>query len=72
MYYEEEYQDEYEEDYDIFEDPFGKSALRKETSDNPRVHSCPTCKQENRLTYKDVMLGYQCDECADNLENFGY
>jgi hypothetical protein len=61
----------YEEDYedcDIFEDPSGISALRKETLDNPRVHKCPTCSKKNRLTYKDVMLGYQCDECAERLE----
>lgn len=48
--------------------PYGQSALRRATSLNPRIHPCPTCKEPNRLTPKDVRLGYQCDECADRAE----
>lgn len=44
-----------------FRDPGGKSALRK----GPRIFPCPTCKQPNKLTGRDVELGYQCDDCAD-------
>ena len=51
-----------------FADPGGRSALRAATKDNPRNRPCPTCKKKNRLTPKDVALGYQCDECADRLE----
>jgi hypothetical protein len=54
-----------------FQDPGGNSALRRATASNPRVHPCPTCKRPNRLTRKDVNLGYQCDSCADNDER-GY
>jgi hypothetical protein len=63
------------EDYERIEfaDPTGHSALRAATKDNPRNCSCPTCGQPNRLTPKDVKLGYQCDSCADALENgWGY
>ena len=51
-----------------FEDPNGRSALRKATRDNPRKYPCPTCRRKNKLTLKDVRLGYQCDSCADRAE----
>lgn len=51
-----------------FADPDGNSALRAATPDNPRNLPCPTCSAPNRLTPKDVALGYQCDECADRAE----
>ncbi len=54
-----------------FQDPGGESALRRETEDNPRNLPCPTCKQPDRLTQKDVELGYQCDACANCDENYG-
>ncbi len=46
-----------------FENP--GSALRRVTRGNPRVHPCPSCGARNRLTWKDVQRGYQCDSCAD-------
>ena len=53
------------DDYDAdFADPGGRSALRAGTRNKP----CPTCGQKNRLTAKDVALGYQCDSCADKAE----
>lgn len=67
----------YEPDYgdldrdEEFEDPGGRSALRKATPSNPRIHPCPTCGRPNQLTAKDVRLGYQCDYCADALEGIG-
>jgi hypothetical protein len=54
-----------------FADPGGRSALRAATKTNPRNLPCPTCEKPNRLTPKDVALGYQCDSCADKLER-GY
>jgi len=51
-----------------YQDPYGRSALRRSSRDNPRVHPCPTCKEPNRLTPADVRRGYQCDECADRDE----
>jgi DNA-directed RNA polymerase subunit RPC12/RpoP len=51
-----------------FQDPGGRSALRRATRDNPRIYPCPTCKEPNRLTKKDVALHYQCDHCADRAE----
>jgi hypothetical protein len=54
-----------------FADSGGRSALRAATPDNPRVYPCPTCGAENRLTRKDVDLGYQCDICA-NRDERGY
>lgn len=51
-----------------FADPNGRSALRAATKNNPRKYPCPTCKRENKLTLKDVRLGYQCDSCADRAE----
>jgi hypothetical protein len=59
--------DEFEYDCD-FADPGGRSALRAETEDNPRDLPCPTCDSPNRLTPKDVALGYQCNSCADRAE----
>jgi hypothetical protein len=44
------------------------SALRRATRSNPRCHPCPTCKEENKLTEKDVRKGYQCDDCANREE----
>jgi hypothetical protein len=55
-----------------FADPGGNSALRAATKSNPRNKPCPTCKQKNRLTPRDVQLGYQCDTCADLAERGGY
>lgn len=52
----------------MFADPGGKSALRAETPDNPRIHPCPTCKAPNKLTPADVAAGYQCDRCAERDE----
>jgi hypothetical protein len=54
-----------------FADPGGNSALRAATPTNPRNLPCPTCEEPNRLTPKDVALGYQCDRCADQAER-GY
>mgnify|MGYP000353679106 CR=1 FL=1 len=52
---------------DCFADPSGISALRA----GDRIHPCPNCDEPNRLTQADVLLGYQCDECADRMER-GY
>jgi len=57
-----------DDDRRMFADPGGRSALRRATRGNPRVHPCPTCKRPNALTTKDVRLGYQCDACADRDE----
>jgi len=62
-------------DYDShidFADPGGRSALRAATPSNPRNLPCPTCGEENRLTPADRACGYQCDECADRAEGYGY
>lgn len=53
----------------MFADPGGKSALRAATKDNPRNLPCPNCEEPDKLTPLDVSLGYQCDDCADALEN---
>lgn len=60
-------------DYDgcDFADPGGRSALRAASAKNPRNLPCPTCGRANRLTPKDVSLGYQCDACADRDEGRG-
>lgn len=55
-----------------FQDPGGRSSLRASNKKNPRNLPCPTCKQANRLTPKDVELGYQCNQCADRDEGYGY
>jgi hypothetical protein len=52
-----------------FADPGGKSALRASSKRNPRNLPCPTCKRPNMLTPADRSLGYQCDRCADAVEN---
>jgi hypothetical protein len=54
-----------------FADPHGVSALRAATPSNPRNLPCPTCGEPNRLTPHDRQLGYQCDQCADQVEG-GY
>src|ERR1039457_5192936 len=46
-----------------FADPGGRSALRAETRDNPRIYPCPTCGAENVLTSLDVQRHYCCDRC---------
>lgn len=51
-----------------FADPGGGSALRAASPSNPRIYPCPTCGRENKLTPKDIALGYQCDSCADRAE----
>lgn len=55
-----------------FQDPGGRSALRRSTRTNPRNLSCPTCGQPNRLTPADKARGYQCDACADRDEGGGF
>lgn len=59
--------DDYLDEMD-FADPGGNSALRAATPDNPRIHPCPTCGEPNRLTRRDVELGYQCNSCSDKDE----
>lgn len=66
------YDDYYDDDRSDFADPGGRSALRAASKSNPRNKPCPTCKGKNRLTAKDVALGYQCDRCADQAEGGGY
>lgn len=56
--------DDYER-YDFY-DPGGRSALRA----GKREYPCPTCNEPDRLTAKDVKIGYQCDACADGLEGY--
>lgn len=54
-----------EQDYSRdFADPGGRSSLRAGT----RNKRCPSCGLPNKLTAKDVALGYQCDSCADRAE----
>jgi hypothetical protein len=48
------------------------SALRAATRSNPRSLPCPTCKQPSKLTPKDAQLGYQCDDCANRDEGYGW
>jgi hypothetical protein len=64
-YYDEDYHDSFDPD---FADPGGNSALRAARKGNPRIYSCPTCKQRRRLTGEDKARGYQCDSCADRAE----
>jgi len=68
--YNDDYYDEDWSEFGKFEfaDPGGRSALRAVTKRNPRNLPCPTCGKKNRLTPKDRVLGYQCDECADRVE----
>ena len=58
----------YDNDYLDFAEPGGNSVLRAATKNNPRNLPCPTCHEENRLTPKDVQLGYQCNGCATQCE----
>lgn len=51
-----------------FADPGGNSALRAAGPGNPRNLPCPDCGSPDRLTPKDVALGYCCDSCADRKE----
>jgi ribosomal protein L44E len=62
MYMGEGYEDEIRDSE--FADPGGRSALRAGKRNKP----CPTCGGKNKLTAKDVSLGYQCDTCADRAE----
>ena len=55
-----------------FQDPGGRSALRRASKHNPRNLPCPNCGQPDRLTEKDKRLGYQCDECATRMEDVGW
>ena len=68
MSYEDDYGDEDYEDRTEFADPGGRSALRAASKNDPRIWPCPTCRAPNRLTRKDIVLHYQCDECADRVE----
>ncbi|GIV03658.1 MAG: hypothetical protein KatS3mg015_2488 [Fimbriimonadales bacterium] len=68
------YDDVYDEDEwnyrrNRFADPYGVSALYRETPENPRNLPCPTCGTPNVLTPMDQKAGYQCDMCADALES---
>lgn len=51
-----------------FQEPGGRSALRRATRNNPRNLPCPTCGRKNQLTRADVQRGYQCNHCADSAE----
>lgn len=64
----EDYFDGNEDDMD-FAQPGGNSALRAASASNPRNLPCPNCEAPNRLTPRDVALGYQCDRCADRAES---
>lgn len=66
-YHEDPLDPDYDPDLCDFADPGGRSALRA----GPRIYKCPTCQQPNRLSKKDVQLGYQCDRCADAAEGWG-
>lgn len=58
-----------DDDFTDFADPSGHSALRAAGPGNPRNQPCPDCGSQNRLTPKDVALGYCCDTCADRKES---
>lgn len=68
--------DSYGDDYPIdgvgFQDPGGRSALRRATRNNPRNKPCPECGAKNALTPLDMRAGYCCDRCADRHEGGGY
>lgn len=57
--------DDHFENRSMFQDPGGRSALRRSHRSNPRNLPCPTCGAPNRLTPADRRAGYQCDACAD-------
>lgn len=61
-------EDDCDEGGDDFAEPGGESALRAASPSNPRNLPCPTCLEPNRLTPKDVQLGYQCNACAERDE----
>jgi hypothetical protein len=70
--YDDDYDDFDDDDFDCdFADPGGRSSLRAATEDNPRNLPCGQCGEEDRLTPKDVALGYCCNRCADSNEGFG-
>jgi hypothetical protein len=58
----------YETDRIMFANPGSNSSLRAATATDPRNKPCPNCGSPNRLTGADVLLGYQCDPCADRAE----
>jgi hypothetical protein len=64
-------EDLWDDDLD-FADPGGDSALRAESSSNPRDCDCPTCGARNVLTRADARNGYQCDACAARDEGLGW
>lgn len=33
-----------------------------------RIHPCPTCKEQGKLSERDKRNGYQCDDCANREE----
>jgi hypothetical protein len=51
-----------------FARPYSGSALLA----GPRTQSCPTCGCENRLSERDILRGYQCDQCARRDEGVGF
>lgn len=55
-----------------FADPGGRSALRAAHKGNRRNLPCPNCGDKNVLTPADRARGYQCDRCANALEQGGY
>jgi len=61
----------FDDDLGDFAEPGGQSALRAASATNPRNLPCPSCHEPNRLTPKDVALGYQCDRCAERDEGCG-
>jgi hypothetical protein len=66
--------DDYDYDEDCgcdFAEPGSNSALRAASKNNPRNLPCSTCHYPNRLTPNDVALGYQCNSCANAMENGG-
>jgi len=69
--HEEDFADREDQEEEEFADPDGNSALRAASASNPRNLPCPTCGSPDRLTPKDVALGYQCDSCADRAERGG-
>jgi len=56
------------ENHNDFAEPGGESALRRAHKGNRRNQPCPTCREPNKLTPKDVDLGYQCNACAREAE----
>ena len=35
---------------------------------SPRRLPCPTCGAPNKMTPKDISMGYQCNDCADTVK----